>query len=248
MKKLMMIVAMVAVVAMASSAMASPILTGGGVYYDLGAAGDVLLDDFTTVSGSHDALTNGYAYSVGFLEFPMEGTVSDYMRGSGNTDVVKVTITGLTNDGQYDVQVLHAQREGSTLGSATGSYSFYAGLTTAPSTYIEISNTSPKPGSPWPWSYWHATSNPGAIGTATASGSGELDVYFAGTGDNDPRIDGIVLTEITPVIPEPAGLGLIGLALLAVRRKRSNRCRRFVGAPGRAPLQAALLAMRRRRS
>ena len=40
--------------------------------------------------------------------------------------------------------------------------------------------------------------------------------YTGGDGNND-----LVLVEETPPVPEPAGLGLIGLALLAVRKRRS---------------------------
>jgi len=58
----------------------------------------------------------------------------------------------------------------------------------------------------------------------TSDGSGNFSLFLDqfGTG-NSPRaiLDGLLIEAEAPIIPEPAGLGLIGLALLAVRKRRS---------------------------
>ena len=60
--------------------------------------------------------------------------------------------------------------------------------------------------------WWGAASGPGGVGPGTGD---PVSLYV----DYDPWL----ASEAPPCppIPEPAGLGLIGLALLAVRKKRN---------------------------
>jgi len=58
----------------------------------------------------------------------------------------------------------------------------------------------------------------GDLEDVTAYLGAKYGITVAGTGN---AAEGLLLLQGAPVIPEPAGLGLIGLALLAVRRRRS---------------------------
>ena len=219
MKKVMMIMAMVAVIGMAGSASAGPIL-GGGTYYELWADGS-----------NHDALgAPGWVVSIGWPGIPPEnGDVIRY--ATGDTEF-KMTVTGLTGGGPYDVAVLFLDQWDA---GADASYkAIQAGLATGALTELSMLNTV-EPGiggnatstGATEGNWYQVQSDPGVVGIGTASGAGVLEIFLNGvvgrpvgntTVGGEGMIDGVVLT---PIIPEPAGLGLIGLALLAVRRKRS---------------------------
>jgi len=200
MKKLLMIMAIAAVIGMAGTAMAAPDLSAPGSFY-------VDLDN----GGNNDGPANGWLHNtrldVGVL-------VNDtWMRyGAGDTEF-KMTVTGLTPGGLYDVAALYIYQQAA---NQTLSVGLMSGVLTDLNMSNGTSTTIQETGIS---SWFQVQSDPGIIGVGTAVG-GNLDIFFAGDASGGEAFaDGVVLTPIP--IPEPAGLGLIGLALLAVRKRRS---------------------------
>ena len=134
-----------------------------------------------------------------------------------------MTVPGLNPGELYDVAVLFVDQgtgpggKKNTLAGLTAGGLIEIGGTNGTSTMTEETAIS---------GWYHFQTDAGIIGVGTASGSGELDIFFGhkphdGTSGGENFLEGVVLTPLGAPIPEPAGLGLIGLALLAVRRKRN---------------------------
>ena len=220
--RMMVIVAMVGVIAMAGVASAAPILNPGDIWVE------------TDNGGNNDGPANGWLWQTtnAVLE---NGTV---MRWSADDTEMTMTVTGLA-PGDYDVAVVFGDYYRPDQGLIDASLqALQAGLVSGSYTELSYVNlVEPGIGNNATWTGVGADpgavqvqSNPGVIGTGVADGSGNLNIYFLGTtfraiGNSqtggEAFVDGVVLTPLAAPIPEPAGLGLIGLALLAVRRRRS---------------------------
>ena len=203
MRKLLMIMAMVAVIGMAGTASAAPDLSAPGSFY-------VDLDGV-----NNDAVANGWLYNTrvdyGILEN------DNWMRYSTGDTEFKMTVPGLTPGGLYDVAVLYVDQAPYPANAKTLSVGLVSGTLTdlnmgnGTSTIIQETDNS---------GWWQVQSDPGVVGVGTAVG-GNLEIFFAGDASNGEAFaDGVVLTPQAAPVPEPAGLGLIGMALLAVRRRR----------------------------
>ena len=196
MKKLIMIVAMVGVIGMAGAANAAPIVQDDDTSGALSGAGWTLYTgntDFNTGEAAAGG-DDGYTYSRG----PTAGTWTP----------------GLT--GTYLVETTWCVGHGDT------DYYFDSD---GPGVDAEVFIVSV-----------HQTLNAGqsVAGTSPFSGLFELGTFELNTGSvfliKCPDWPGAITPITTGIwqfsepggaVPEPAGLGLIGLALLAVRRKRS---------------------------
>jgi len=161
--------------------MAAPDLSAPGSFYV-----DLLAD-----GSNHDAVANGWVLTT--ADFAALCENGDYFAASLGDTEFKMTVTGLS-DGQYDVAVLYFNQRNNP-GDNFNPCS--AGLVSGSPTELNPSNSTPtgvNNGGNW----YQDQSNPGVIGTGTASG-GELDIFFTpvdfgawATG----RIDGVVLTPL----------------------------------------------------
>jgi len=278
MKKLMMIAAMVAVIAMAGTAMAAGVAPGAPVsayLFDTGS-GTTAFDAFD----SNDGTLNGDATWSGTTPFAYAGNnavlFNGVVGGAGycdlgtpaNLDFVagtdQFTIAGwFTKSADGDVAIIATKG-----GDPNGSVQYE--LSTVPTVWTSIGgnidpNATALPGpfpswyhlavvvdavncqtylngvaagAPWAWGAQLHPTDPVWIGGQynssvvpinwyDADGSVIDEVGFWNTALTPANMEWLAnnsmsgLVTVADPIPEPAGLGLIGLALLAVRKRRS---------------------------
>ena len=242
MKKLLMIVAMAAVIGMTGTANAADIL------FDLGPVGGVVNAGWASATANDgDASGGGTSGPVTLSILPKaaellwsrdrgtaatpqgvdnndvfvpQGTYGDMYRdfvGAGAAGI-DLNFTGLALNADYDVTVWGYDSASNFLRTTSW------GVTGGPTVNIAFDgdNGDPFPG---PDPDTTALTSYAASFSGTADGAGALTVEgrFAGgsfvfIAANGIRLVGGAEAEL---IPEPAGIGLIGLALLAVRKRRS---------------------------
>ena len=242
MKKLLMIVAMAAVIGMTGTANAADIL------FDLGPVGGVVNAGWASATANDgDASGGGTSGPVTLSILPKaaellwsrdrgtaatpqgvdnndvfvpQGTYGDMYRdfvGAGAAGI-DLNFTGLALNADYDVTVWGYDSASNFLRTTSW------GVTGGPT--VNIAFDGDNGGFPGPDPNTNLLTSYAANFSGTADGAGALTVEgrYATGSFVGVMASGIRLTseEAPPdPVPEPAGLGLIGLALLAVRKKRS---------------------------
>ncbi len=245
MKKLMMIMAMVAVIGMAGTANAADILFDLGhpehdlpgfvlqpgwaqCYVTGGTSGAVTLtitgvgapalwgDDRGTAATTQGADNDDDPVPEGTYGDMYRDYVYAYRPNSPGTGM-DLDFAGLAGDTTYDVTVwgYDSRVDSSTPPTRTASWGPNGGSTVNLAYYGDLGGPGPDPNT-------NALTDYSVDFQATTDGAGALTIEGRNVDNSKGFVaNGIRLTPEAPPIPEPAGLGLIGLALLAVRRKRS---------------------------
>jgi len=242
MRKLLMIMAMIAALGFAAST-----ASAADILFDLGPVGGVVNAGWAAATAAEGAASGGGTSAPVTLSILPQAPETLWVRDRGtaattqgidNNDVfvpigtygdmyrdfvgagaagIDLNFTGLALNANYDVTVWGYDSASNFL--RTTSWGASGGPTV--NIAFDGDNGDPFPG---PDPDTNALTSYAASFSGTADGTGALTVEgrFAGGSFVFIAANGIRLTsEDPPPVPEPAGLGLIGLALLAVRRKRS---------------------------
>jgi len=216
MKKLMMIMAMAAVIGMAGAASAAITLIdsttnngsfellggvdndGGSNHWDTGAGGDV--DNWTNWIGVATATDNSGVFnssgnSIGFMQ-PGNAAVNMTTYAAQEGDEFTFSFDNMRT---YSITVQLVYDDAGTITALAG--------TDVTSTAIETAVGGP------------FTIGAGSPATGNAIGLGMVNNHESQWGNYDNFV--LTVEPAGAPIPEPAGLGLVGLALLAVRKRRS---------------------------
>ena len=205
MKKLMMIVAMIGVIGMAGSANAIVQNNTGAAPFDVPPNPPI----YTDYTGSYDAAANYLEPAGGdnnyHYDYPTTAPGGRYWTpGLTGTYVVEASwATGHNSDAAY-----YFRSDGSLGSEVAVALDVDQGL---------MADLSTPPAGDASWSGYFE------LGTFTLIPSSTFRIHTVGP-STSPITTGLwQFSEPggAVVVPEPAGLGLIGLALLAVRRKRS---------------------------
>ena len=227
MRKALMIVAMVAVIAMAGTASANPIVTSAAGYL---VTWDGNVGDYIDQAVPDNLSLGGTAFSDGYLiALHATANLNDGVYGNNNgwiTDSDSDNFCGIDLGAEYGITSVAWGRDNVTGGFSDRVIGLYT---------VQVT-TAADPQTTGSWT---------TIGTVELQDIGTPFVgehrrhrYDVSTDSGDPIpatgvrlvisddpepvcIDELEINNLLPPIPEPAGLGLIGLALLAVRKRRS---------------------------